>query len=117
MFSTSTAAATVRRKGTPQPSRKGTASRTDTIAPASSTGNQVASPADPWTEVVHKETGQIYYWNEQTDETTALGEPKPGPQGRVQYPQQTINRGTSLLGLVGVGAGIGLVFAILGRLM
>lgn len=51
------------------------------------------------------------------DETTALGEPKPGPQGRVQYRPQAINQGTSLLGLVGVGAGVGLVFAILGRIL
>ncbi|BDA44540.1 hypothetical protein COCOBI_06-0160 [Coccomyxa sp. Obi] len=116
-FSTSTAAAAVRKKGTPQPSGKKSASGTNTLAPASTSGSEVANPADPWTEVVHKETGQIYYWNQQTDETTALGEPKPGPQGRMQYPPQTINRGTSLLGLVGVGAGVGLVFAILGRLM
>jgi hypothetical protein len=51
------------------------------------------------------------------DETTAIGEPKPGLQGRVQYQPRTINQGTSLLGLVGVGAGIGLVFAVLGRLL
>ena len=32
---------------------------------------------DAWTEVVDKESGQIYYWNTVTDETTALGAPKP----------------------------------------
>lgn len=53
-----------------------------------------------------------------TDETTAVGEPKPGPEGRVQQWQApvTVNSGTSLLGLVGMGAGVGLVFAILGRI-
>lgn len=65
-FSTSTAPAAVRRKATPQPSEKRNSSRADTLAPASTSGNEVASPADPWTEVVHKETGQIYYWNQQT---------------------------------------------------
>ena len=52
------------------------------------------------------------------DETTALGEPKPGPQGRVQPREapMAISTGTSLLGLVGMGAGVGLVFAILGRI-
>jgi hypothetical protein len=52
------------------------------------------------------------------DETTALGEPKPGPEGRRLLQQQAVvGRSTSLLGLVGVGAGIGLTFAIIGRLL
>lgn len=52
------------------------------------------------------------------DETTALGEPKPGPEGRRLMQQQAVvGRSTSLLGLVGVGAGIGLTFAIIGRLL
>ena len=52
-----------------------------------------------------------------TDETTALGEPKPGPEGRQPVQQVAMGRGTSLLGLVGVGAGIGLTFAIIGRVL
>jgi len=52
------------------------------------------------------------------DETTALGEPKPGPEGRQLVQRQVaVGRGTSLLGLVGVGAGIGLTFALIGRLL
>ncbi|GIL75306.1 hypothetical protein Vretimale_8001 [Volvox reticuliferus] len=31
---------------------------------------------DEWTEVVHS-SGQLYYWNQRTGETTQLGEPKP----------------------------------------
>eukprot|EP00201_Polytomella_parva_P008540 CAMPEP_0175066966 /NCGR_PEP_ID=MMETSP0052_2-20121109/16816_1 /TAXON_ID=51329 ORGANISM="Polytomella parva, Strain SAG 63-3" /NCGR_SAMPLE_ID=MMETSP0052_2 /ASSEMBLY_ACC=CAM_ASM_000194 /LENGTH=183 /DNA_ID=CAMNT_0016333755 /DNA_START=42 /DNA_END=593 /DNA_ORIENTATION=+ len=32
---------------------------------------------DEWTQVVDKASGQIYYWNETTGETTELGQPKP----------------------------------------
>ncbi|GLI62035.1 hypothetical protein VaNZ11_004615 [Volvox africanus] len=31
---------------------------------------------EEWTEVVHS-SGQLYYWNQRTGETTELGEPKP----------------------------------------
>lgn len=46
---------------------------------------------DDWTEVVHQETGQIYYWNQRTGETTALGEPKPGSDGQRSRQQQQSN--------------------------
>jgi hypothetical protein len=45
------------------------------------------------------------------DETTAVGEPRPGPLGR-----QQLGTGGSLLGLVGMGAGVGLVFALISRI-
>ena len=32
---------------------------------------------DPWEEVRDETTGQTYWWNVQTNETTALGAPKP----------------------------------------
>eukprot|EP00208_Stichococcus_sp_RCC1054_P000261 CAMPEP_0206149230 /NCGR_PEP_ID=MMETSP1473-20131121/37672_1 /ASSEMBLY_ACC=CAM_ASM_001109 /TAXON_ID=1461547 /ORGANISM="Stichococcus sp, Strain RCC1054" /LENGTH=143 /DNA_ID=CAMNT_0053546683 /DNA_START=420 /DNA_END=847 /DNA_ORIENTATION=+ len=41
-----------------------------------------------WSEVVIKETNEVYYWNEKTGETTAVGEPRPGPLGRVQEPPE-----------------------------
>ena len=53
------------------------------------------------------------------DETTAVGEPKPGPLGRVQnrvMPVQASGAGSSLLGMVAAGAGIGLVFSVIGRI-
>ena len=34
--------------------------------------------SDQWTAVQDKETGGVYYWNRSTNETTAVGAPKPG---------------------------------------
>lgn len=34
------------------------------VAPAAS--GEVQRAEDPWTEVVHPESGQVYYWNQQT---------------------------------------------------
>ncbi|GAB4817895.1 hypothetical protein N2152v2_004941 [Parachlorella kessleri] len=88
-------------------------------SPLQPTQQQETSPSAPreeWTEVAHKETGLTYYWNQRTGETTALGEPRPGPGGRVQQPR-IVQQRTSLAGLVAAGAGIGLVFALLGRVL
>ena len=39
--------------------------------------NSISSRADPWTEVVHKKSGQIYYWNQKTSKLQAhLPSPK-----------------------------------------
>ncbi|GMH45369.1 hypothetical protein BSKO_13326 [Bryopsis sp. KO-2023] len=52
-------------------------------------GEKKAEVVDSWTEVRDKTTGELYYWNERTGETTALGEPRPGPEGRrVQQHEQ-----------------------------
>ena len=32
--------------------------------------------------------GLTYWWNQRTGETTALGEPRPGPEGRLQHYQR-----------------------------
>lgn len=45
------------------------------------TGAPPPAVADEWTEVKDPSSGLVYYWNQQTNETTALGEPKPGPEG------------------------------------
>jgi hypothetical protein len=47
-------------------------------------------PADAWQEVRDKNTGMIYWWNTVTNETTALGAPRPtGPTALAQpMPQQ-----------------------------
>lgn len=68
--------------------------------------------------------GRTYYWNQRTNETTALGEPRPGPEGRLTaYRRATVQPGqvpvrTAGLGqLMAMGAGVGLVFALLARLL
>lgn len=75
--------------------------------------------ADATPEIV----GRTYFWNQQTNETTALGEPRPGPEGRLAaYRRATVQPGhvpsrTAGLGqLMAMGAGVGLVFALLARL-
>lgn len=81
--------------------------------------NSVGTTTEQWTEVLDKTSGRRYYWNQQTNETTAVGEPKPGPLGRVQnrvMPVQASGAGSSLLGMVAAGAGIGLVFSVIGRI-
>ena len=66
---------------------------------------------DPWVEVKDESSGQIYYWNQDTDETTALGEPKPthtsvaGTSGvPPPAPQQQGTGGGMMSGLGGVMA-------------
>ena len=33
-------------------------------------------------QVKDASSGGVYYWNQATNETTAVGEPKPGPEGK-----------------------------------
>ena len=65
--------------------------------------------------------GLVYYWNQRTGETTALGEPKPGPEGRLQQYRAPAAVGPAqaargLGQLVLMGAGVGLAFALFARL-
>ena len=61
---------------------------------------------------------QATHWSAtRAGETTALGEPKPGPLGRVVVQQtRPVGLVQSMSGLVAAGAGVGLVFALIGRL-
>ncbi|KAF5829490.1 hypothetical protein DUNSADRAFT_15999 [Dunaliella salina] len=38
---------------------------------------QESQEAPAWIEVVHEETGQTYYWNQKTGQTTELNDPRP----------------------------------------
>lgn len=70
-----------------------------------------------------------YYWNRKTGETTAVGEPKPGPGGRLatyrRATRQPVAAGSGgggggasgLLQLVAMGAGISIVFALISRVL
>lgn len=65
-------------------------------------------PKDAWVEVVHEPTKQIYYWNTLTNETTALGAPRPdGPTALAQAPQQQPSMMRSLGGVVAEGFAFG----------
>ncbi|KAL0035139.1 hypothetical protein WJX79_002976 [Trebouxia sp. C0005] len=92
---------------------------TDSVAVTTTNPTSVGTTSEQWTEVLDTTSGQKYYWNQQTNETSAVGEPKPGPLGRVQnrvMPVQAAGAGSSLLGMVAAGAGMGLVFSVIGRI-
>jgi len=78
---------------------------------------QAQPPSDPWTPVVDPATGGTYYWNQQSDEVTAIGEPKPVGFYRMQ-PAQVVYEPQSMMGQIGGmmlwGAGISIGFAIVG---
>ena len=72
---------------------------------------------DEWKEVKDETSGQLYYWNESTNETTALGEPRPGPEGRlVPQQQQGDSGGLNIKGMVAAGAGLGIAHAVVGSI-
>lgn len=69
-----------------------------------------------------------YYWNQRTGETTAIGEPKPGASGRLTVYRMKTRQplaastgggggGGGLVGTLAMGAGVGLVFALLSRVI
>lgn len=78
-----------------------------------------APKPDAWVAVQAPDGKSMYYWNQQSNETTAVGEPRPGLHGRLQQVggggrQQG---GSPLFQLVGyplaMGLGVGLVFGII----
>ncbi len=80
-----------------------------------------------WVEVKDDQSGEIYYWCPETNETTAIGEPRPSHiQGQQQavglFQQQQQQRappvtlGASMVHMAGMGFGISLAFAVVGRL-
>ena len=78
-------------------------------APASAGG-------DPWVSVLDKASGQIYWWNQNTNETTGLGVAKPTAGGGAVGPvgQKSSMMG-GLAGVVAEGMAFGVGSAIAHR--
>ena len=65
---------------------------------------------DPWEEVRDAHTGQIYWWNPNTDETTAVGAPKPtSPVGIAATAAAAAASGGGALGISTAAAGVATV--------
>lgn len=65
----------------------------------------LAANADPWVEVLDKASGQVYYWNQTTNETTSIGAPRPFAGQSAVVPQQQQEQPQSMMsGLGGVVA-------------
>lgn len=77
--------------------------RSDNNSAASPPSPVPVDPAEAWVEVPDKSSGQIYWWNTVTNETTMLGAPRPtGPTALAPLQQQ--QGGGMLSGLGGVMA-------------
>ena len=68
----------------------------------------------------------VYYWNEQSDETTAVGEPRPPPGPLLRQQQRQFSAlqspreqtfGQSMMSMVAMGAGVSLAFIAVGALL
>jgi WW domain len=97
-------------------SKSGTGRRiTKSASSSKKTGLAKAPPAatDPWVEVLDSKSGQVYFWNQKTDETTALGAPKPTLQNNAVAvsneapPTQSVVSGLGAVVVQGFAFGVG----------
>eukprot|EP00397_Hematodinium_sp_SG-2012_P041853 GEMP01046183.1.p2 GENE.GEMP01046183.1~~GEMP01046183.1.p2 ORF type:complete len:164 (+),score=49.21 GEMP01046183.1:71-562(+) len=93
----------------------GAASRANAAATSSTA---VAKTADPWVEVTDEQTKQPYWWNKETNETTAVGVPKPAGLTAAPPPTQPAIGGRGgLLGAVADGLAFGVGSSMAHRMM
>jgi len=101
--STSTVtAAPARARGGRRVARGSAIARTRSAAPPP----PAAAAGDPWVSVKDDASGQIYWWNQETNETTALGQPKPTAGGAVA-PADQQQQGGGLMQTVKEGFAFG----------
>ena len=95
-------------------------------AASNSSGGKITPVEDDWTEVTH-ESGQSYWWNEKTNQTTQLGAPKPQsgpppPAGAAPPPPPAAAAGGmqgrgGLMGAIQEGLAHGVGFSMASRMM
>ena len=91
---------------------------------ASNSGNTIKPVEDDWTEVTH-ESGQTYWWNQKTNQTTQLGAPKPQsgppPPASAAPPPPPAAAGVQprggLMGVIQEGLAHGVGFSMAQRMM
>lgn len=71
----------------------------------------VVSVEEAWTPVTDKASGLIYYWNTQTNETTALGAPHPASLANAQAQQPGMMSGLGSVMAQGFAFGTGSAIA------
>eukprot|EP01040_Poterioochromonas_malhamensis_P010090 gene10090-10968_t len=72
---------------------------------------------EAWVEVQDKTSGQIYWWNTVTNETTALGAPRPTGPTALAQPQQQGSMGGGLGSVVAEGFAFGAGSAVAHRVV
>mmetsp|Transcript_43863 Transcript_43863/g.70497 ORF Transcript_43863/g.70497 Transcript_43863/m.70497 type:complete len:197 (+) Transcript_43863:130-720(+) len=76
--------------------------------PKAKAGGPPPALKDPWEEVQDQSSGQSYWWNVQTNETTAVGAPKPQPGALTEATPPAAPR--SMLGSLGTVVAEGFAF-------
>jgi hypothetical protein len=95
-------------------------SKESSLSPSAPPPMEITDPNEAWVPVTHKESGQVYYWNTITDQTTALGAPNPnrsasGPLAtQMQQPQQQGGLGSVMMEGMAFGAGSAVAHQVVG---
>ena len=87
-----------------------------------SSSSALVPEKETWTEVIDKKSGEAYFWNKRTNETTAIGEPKPGSEGRQKQISsdklvRVVSPGRNLGEMALLGFGMTLAFVLVGAVV